>query len=333
MGGLVKEDAARAEYLELLPHLVELRAVLTAELRRFATHQSEINSRIKTWESVREKLLRSSWSRVTDITDLVGVRLIVPDVRSLLEVSDGIKEQFHVTSMNAQTLRIRESAMHFVLQSGSSFPNNISAEVEVLTAAEDARRILAHELHYLASPDELHRSSLVEAKIESLTDVVDELEYLINRHGVHEKRDIHPFLERHTFLLFANSDEVSSEVPIGLGTEFRIDFLVQKPDSSYLLVEIENPQAPLFTKLGDFSGGVNHAIRQVEDWQEWIEANLQTVERRYPGIRAPEALVVIGRDLSLSNVEKCRLARRNSQTGGSRCRRCAGQLPVRRSGG
>src|SRR5262249_26043706 len=97
----------------------------------------------------------------------------------------------------------------------------------------------------------------------------------------------------------------------GLGTEFRIDFLVQRPDGSYVLVEIENPQATLFTRGGDFSVSINHALRQVEDWQEWIEANLPTVERDFPGIRAPEAWVIIGRDRALADTEKRRLVRRN----------------------
>lgn len=107
-----------------------------------------------------------------------------------------------------------------------------------------------------------------------------------------------------------------SEVAIGLGTERRIDFLIRKPDGSYILVEIENPKARLFVKSGDFSKELNRAIRQVEDWQEWIENNLQTVERRYPGIRSPESLIVIGRSLRLTSEERSRLARRNVNTRG-----------------
>ncbi|MGA7925251.1 MAG: Shedu anti-phage system protein SduA domain-containing protein [Candidatus Sulfotelmatobacter sp.] len=154
-------------------------------------------------------------------------------------------------------------------------------------------------------------SEAIRRTIGALTGVLTQFESLIDQTGVHEKRDIHPFMKGHQFLPFASPDLVLSEVPIGMGTKYRIDFLVQKPDSTYLLVEIENPQARLFIKSGDFSADVNHAIRQVEDWQEWIEANLPTVERSYPGIRAPEALVVIGRDRGLSITEQNRLARHN----------------------
>jgi hypothetical protein len=56
---------------------------------------------------------------------------------------------------------------------------------------------------------------------------------------------------------------------------------------------------------------VNHAICQVEDWQEWIEANLPMVDRIYPGIRSPEAWVIVGRDHHLVEKYKHRVVRRN----------------------
>jgi ppGpp synthetase/RelA/SpoT-type nucleotidyltranferase len=307
----VTENEARAEYLELLPRLSDFRAVLAAELARFATGRGEITSRIKTWESVREKLTRVGPQRLSEISDLVGIRLIVPDVQSLLNVSQAIRKDFRVISLEAQTLLFDHTATHFVLRGGTSFPDDVSAEVQILTAAEEARRTLEHDLNYRVAIADSKAGASPESAIRALTDVITQFEGLIDQLGVHEKRDVHTFIEKHNFLLFANPDLVLSEVPIGLGTEYRIDFLVQKPDSSHLLVEIENPQAQLFIQSGDFSAGLNHAIRQVEDWQEWIEANIPTVERYYPGIRAPEALVVIGRDLSLSSVERARLSRRN----------------------
>lgn len=88
-------------------------------------------------------------------------------------------------------------------------------------------------------------------------------------------------------------------------------FLIRRRNISYVLVDIENPQAAIVTRSGDFSAAVNHALCQVEDWQEWIEANLPTVERHYPGIRAPEAWIVIGRARELDNPAKRRLIRRN----------------------
>jgi hypothetical protein len=81
-------------------------------------------------------------------------------------------------------------------------------------------------------------------------------------------------------------------------------------------VEIENPRHKLFNKNGDFSSAVNHALRQVEDWQEWIEDNLSVVQKKFPDISSPLGFVVIGRSKNLSKAELRRLARRNINTRG-----------------
>jgi ppGpp synthetase/RelA/SpoT-type nucleotidyltranferase len=300
----MREDEVRAEYVEILPRLGELRASLVAALRGFEAVGAEVKSRIKTWESVRDKLTRTN-ARLADVSDLVGVRIVVPDAQTFLQASDAVRNDFHATVWTTQHLPVGESAAHFIVRAGAL--DGISAEIQVLTATEEARRALEHELRYRIATGH----SPAETATRKLALVLTQFEALIERPGVHEKRDVHGFIKSHSFLLFPNPDAVTSEVPIGLGTEFRIDFLVQRPDGSYLLVEIENPQATLFTKSGDFSVGVNHALRQVEDWQEWIEANLPTVERYFPGIRAPEAWVVIGRDHGLADAEKRRLIRRN----------------------
>lgn len=300
----MREDEVRAEYVELLPRLRELRGSLVAALQRFEDLGAEVKSRIKTWESVRNKLTRTN-ARLRDLSDLVGVRVVVPDAQTLIQTSEALRKDFLVTESTKQHLRAGETAAHFIVRAGPL--DVISAEIQVLTATEEARRALEHELRYTIAIGH----SPAETATRELFLVLTEFEALIDRPGVHEKRDVHGFIELHSFLLFPNPDAVTSEVPIGLGTEHRIDFLVQRPDGSYLLVEIENPQATLFTKKGDFSASVNHALRQVEDWQEWIEANLPTVERYFPGIRAPEAWVIIGRDRGLADAEKRRLVRRN----------------------
>lgn len=95
-----------------------------------------------------------------------------------------------------------------------------------------------------------------------------------------------------------------------------MDFLIRQPDSSYLAVEIENPKHRLFNSNGDFAAQVNHAQRQVEDWQQWIEENLSLVQKRYRDMLSPMGLVVIGRNRDLSKEERLRLARRNTNLRG-----------------
>ena len=95
-----------------------------------------------------------------------------------------------------------------------------------------------------------------------------------------------------------------------------MDFVIREADGSYVLIELESPKQRLFTRSGDFTAIVNHAMRQVEDWQEWIEENVGTAQRFLPGIIAPRGLVVVGRSSLLSTRDVSRLARRNANLRG-----------------
>lgn len=91
-----------------------------------------------------------------------------------------------------------------------------------------------------------------------------------------------------------------------LGTHHETDFLIGDRDSmgrSWVAVELEGPQRPLFTKRGDPSQFLWHAVRQIIDWRIWLE------QSRDYAVRLPEkgglgledinattpGLVVIGR--------------------------------------
>jgi hypothetical protein len=61
-----------------------------------------------------------------------------------------------------------------------------------------------------------------------------------------------------------------------LGAEHETDFLVAERDATryvWYAVELERPQARLFTAKGDPSAALTHAIRQVNDWRTWLSYN------------------------------------------------------------
>jgi hypothetical protein len=61
-----------------------------------------------------------------------------------------------------------------------------------------------------------------------------------------------------------------------LGSEYVTDFVIAEKSSigfEWTAVELESPSAPLFTKAGDPSGTLNHAIRQITDWRNWLSYN------------------------------------------------------------
>lgn len=91
-----------------------------------------------------------------------------------------------------------------------------------------------------------------------------------------------------------------------LGSEHVPDFIIGEQHSGghfWTAVELEGPQRPMFTRSGDPSRYLWHAIRQVVDWRVWLEHNrdyaardraqdglgLQDISPSLPG------LIVIGR--------------------------------------
>jgi hypothetical protein len=68
-----------------------------------------------------------------------------------------------------------------------------------------------------------------------------------------------------------------------LGISHVTDFLVAWRDSMgfwWLGVELENPNAQMFTKIGDQSKALTHAINQIQKWRIWLKN--QAVTARSP---------------------------------------------------
>ncbi len=90
-----------------------------------------------------------------------------------------------------------------------------------------------------------------------------------------------------------------------LGAEFVPDFAIASADSlgvHWLLLELESPRAALSTQNGEPSAKLRTALRQVRDWRDWLEDNLDYARRSQAehglglvGIDAnADALVLIG---------------------------------------
>ena len=130
---------------------------------------------------------------------------------------------------------------------------------------------------------------------------------LLERKGVTEEEIHHQFLARHPALLplwWPFDNTVFTKLP--LGAEYVVDFAFARentPGVTWHLIEIEHPKFPLFTKSGDPSAKLMHAVRQVLNWKTWFMENLGYVTRYFPfsdriglrGLAEPELIVVIGR--------------------------------------
>jgi Domain of unknown function (DUF4263) len=93
---------------------------------------------------------------------------------------------------------------------------------------------------------------------------------------------------------------------ISLGGDYTIDFAYVDMSSNgaeWHFVEIEPPSFRLFTKAGDPSHRLTHALRQVRDWQHWVAVNTSFARKRFPGIVAPMGHVFMGRRAELATIE------------------------------
>jgi hypothetical protein len=141
--------------------------------------------------------------------------------------------------------------------------------------------------------------------------------------GAHDERDMQRFLEGHPRMLIP---QISGEhgawvIPQKrLGSEHITDFLIAEKTSGgfvWYAVELERPQAKLFNKDGDSSRTLNHALRQIGDWRDWLSQNRDyaTKPREQSGLGLVdidpelEGLIIIGRDADLDQSTTARRRR------------------------
>jgi hypothetical protein len=96
-----------------------------------------------------------------------------------------------------------------------------------------------------------------------------------------------------------------------LGSEYEMDYALQRVNGVVDLVEIEASTHKLFTQTGNPSGSLVHAEQQVIDWLGWIEKNHPYAEGNLPGLIRPVGFVVIGRSSTLDTGAVEKLRRRN----------------------
>jgi hypothetical protein len=140
----------------------------------------------------------------------------------------------------------------------------------------------------------------------------DSLEAKLN--SAENERDMQSYLEEHPLLLIQHLGGGHGRWVIPhqkLGVQFVTDFVVAEKSSigfEWVAVELESPIAKLFTKNGDPSTTLNHAIRQISDWRAWLKKNqnyaarsrsenglgLTDIDSDIPG------LIIIGRESALN---------------------------------
>jgi hypothetical protein len=141
--------------------------------------------------------------------------------------------------------------------------------------------------------------------IGSLKRIAIEFESLLNE-GIKEEA-MQVFLKENSFVLHPSADCIPKKK---LGEDFVTDFVLVATTTqgpTYVLVEIERTSHPVLTKDLSLSAPVSHALKQIRDWDVWLEKNKAYVQNKLPGFETPTYLVVVGRGNALTDEEKAYL--------------------------
>lgn len=139
---------------------------------------------------------------------------------------------------------------------------------------------------------------------------IREFRILLDTEPDEEKVQLYLSIDRNKILLEPSA--VSITPKIKLGSDYVTDFVVELPQCQYVLVEIERPEHPLFTKQGRVTAKVTDAQQQVEDWINWIRDYPSYAQNSMLGISEPKGWVILGRRESLSASDQRTLAGKNA---------------------
>jgi putative GTP pyrophosphokinase len=156
------------QYAQLLPNVSRLKSALLSELGHLMSQYGvtlgvPMEARIKEWPSIEEKITRKTLTldRITDLDDLVGIRIILLFRRDLHEVDRLIRESLTVLTAEDTAQRLTETqfgyqSQHYVVKFHDAWlkvPSyadfgEVKVEVQVRTLAQHIWAAASHKLQY-----------------------------------------------------------------------------------------------------------------------------------------------------------------------------------------
>ncbi|MCY1642123.1 Shedu anti-phage system protein SduA domain-containing protein [Methylorubrum sp. SL192] len=89
------------------------------------------------------------------------------------------------------------------------------------------------------------------------------------------------------------------------------DFVLQRADDTYLVVEIETPGKLLIRQDGQLAAEATHAEKQVNDYATFLNERIGEARRVFPNYRPADKMAVIGLQRSLTDVQARALSATN----------------------
>jgi len=141
--------------------------------------------------------------------------------------------------------------------------------------------------------------------IDELEEKAKEFEALLETSIKEEELQV--FLKDNPLLLHPIAQVIPKQK---LGAEFVTDFvLVSTSDQGpvYHFVEIEKAGHRVLNKDNQFSAATSHAIKQIRDWDIWLDSNKTYLKQTLPGLESPKFLIIIGRGKDMDNDARAHL--------------------------
>ncbi len=202
-----------------------------------------------------------------------------------------------VGDWNNLALAARSSLHELVLNLEDNATADLSAGTSLLTLAIQDKSAIKNLIHALAL-----RSIAVGPR------VLTEYDHLLTGPGDVECI-FQDFFESHPLMLDSRAFQVWAK-PDFHG-RFEPDFVIRTYDNSYVVVEIEKPAKLLMTQERQVSADVSHAIRQVNDYMEYLRTHFAAATETFPEFTVPTGLVVVGLESTLNDGQKAALRREN----------------------
>jgi len=165
---MARRRILHSEYVDLTPSLTRLQRALIEQLEQLVSHRGftlgvPIESRIKAWNSIAEKLERKRLKpkSLGDIDDLLGLRIIFLFQRDIEPFHQAMEETFTVYSSEDTSQRLTDAqfgyrSRHYVIGMPTAWESIPSirgltahkAEVQVRTLAQHIWAAASHKLQY-----------------------------------------------------------------------------------------------------------------------------------------------------------------------------------------
>jgi len=202
-------ETLRVGYHDILPRAERLKEAVIAELHElFQKHGVSlgvpIESRVKTWSSIADKIERkgNALSTIVDLSDLIGIRVILLFKKDLDSVRDIVARSFDLISSEDTGERLSESEFgyqshHYIVKVPSSWLSvptwagfgGFSLELQVRTMAQHIWAAASHKLQYKQESGVPHPIRRTINRVSALLETVDlELQRVLDERVAYKEK-------------------------------------------------------------------------------------------------------------------------------------------------